>query len=30
MKVVVDTCVWSFALRRNIATEEVAIVKILR
>ena len=30
MKVVVDTCVWSLALRRNIATEEVAIVKILR
>ena len=30
MKVVVDTCVWSLALRRNVANEEIAIVKRLR
>lgn len=30
MKVIVDTCVWSLALRRNAANEEMAIVNILR
>lgn len=30
MKEIVDTCVWSLALRRNVATEEMAIGQMLR
>ena len=30
MKVIVDTCIWSLALRRNVASQDMAIVKILR
>lgn len=30
MKAIVDSCVWSLALRRNVASQDMAIVKILR